>query len=463
MENLENNKQNDTKNEILKKGGVLLGIFALLIILIVATIVLVPKGLSTLATVSFTSIFTPKEKIIVKAEKPNVISGDIINLSWNGPTHADGSYTITYPCKDGIVATFHSSELMTCDTAFYFATNDNSVSFVLNSSINFDVDIPIYINYKDNQGKTSLVGDVLITIKKIGTTSVVVPITPPKATSTPVVVAPKPIATSSVPVKKPIPTPTKPITQSANLEIKLVAIGSVNVSNVFTAGTQVNAGERPAVRFEISNTGTISTGGWTFKARTPSPTTPLYQSNIQSSLGAGQKVQFTLGFDNTQNDGQVIISVNEDKLATESNYSDNILNYTAKGTATGAVSATSIGKDLTARITAVGYMDASGSFVAAQNIPVTARGAFKFIVTNIGKDTSGAFIWTATLPSTTDKTYTSKGQTSLNSGDSIEYTLAFNNIANKGNNTVTINIDSDNSVSESNEANNTASAIVVAY
>lgn len=78
----------------------------------------------------------------------------------------------------------------------------------------------------------------------------------------------------------------------------------------------------------------------------------------------------------------------------------------------------------------------------------------RFEIKNVGTRPSGAWAFTANLPTFSGYTYRSPSQKSLNPGDGIVFTLRFDNAAGG---TFTVKADPANAISELNEANNTAS------
>ncbi len=392
------------------------------------TVFLVPRGVNFLASVSLSSLFKAKDKIEVVANKQTVISGEKITLTWNGPIHTDGTYSLSYPCKTGISATFHSGETIACDKAFYFSSADNSVSFSFKTTVPANTDVPVYINYKDIDGNTSIVGDTLITVLGLG--------------SKPTTVIPtKPTTTNNNPA--PTTTPTTATNETklpTDLAVHIIDIGSINNNNVFTPGISTTGSDsRPAVRFEVINVGEKISGPWTLKALLPSISTPIYQSGFEPSLASGDRVELTLGFDIKPQGGDVTISANDNHAVIESNYQNNIVTYHINGSPAG--------KDLSARVSNVGST-------------TNGHTTFKFIVTNAGQEPTGVWNFKATLPSQTEGTYTSGDMASLAPGASTELTISFDNLQTTGNNTATIILDPNNTIVESNESNNTLSVVV---
>lgn len=133
--------------------------------------------------------------------------------------------------------------------------------------------------------------------------------------------------------------------------------------------------------------------------------------------------------------------------------------YPAGGTQT---TAPLYGKpDLLVTITQTGYLTTNNtnSFVASKTVPNNERGAVKFTVTNVGTNVSGRWDFEAVLPTTSSYTFHSDTQESLRPGEKIDYVLGFDSARN-GDREITVTVDPDHDVSESNESNNEDSATV---
>lgn len=111
-------------------------------------------------------------------------------------------------------------------------------------------------------------------------------------------------------------------------------------------------------------------------------------------------------------------------------------------------------------IKAVGYLatTSADSFVASSTVPVGGRAAVSFSIKNVGTNVGGAWRFSASIPTQTAYIFESPSQQALNPGDSIDYTLGFDQ-ANKGaDQTISITANFDHAVPESNPDNNSASA-----
>lgn len=118
--------------------------------------------------------------------------------------------------------------------------------------------------------------------------------------------------------------------------------------------------------------------------------------------------------------------------------------------------------DLTVQINALGYLTTSSadSFIATSSVPFGGRPAVSFTIRNIGTNTTGAWRFSASIPTKTNYIYQSPLQQSLNPGDSIDYMLGFDQASIGTDRTISITVNFDYTVSESNTNNNNISAML---
>lgn len=116
--------------------------------------------------------------------------------------------------------------------------------------------------------------------------------------------------------------------------------------------------------------------------------------------------------------------------------------------------------DLTVKITEIGYCrsDNPDSFRASREVPAGENGGIKFVVSNIGTNVSDRWDFTYELPTSPSLERTISNQRTLGPGDRIEYTLCFTEPRSGNNRDITVEVDTDDDVNESNERNNTDSA-----
>lgn len=118
--------------------------------------------------------------------------------------------------------------------------------------------------------------------------------------------------------------------------------------------------------------------------------------------------------------------------------------------------------DLVVNVTSIGYLAAASadSFIASSTVPVDNRPAIKFTIKNIGTNASGLWRFSASIPTQSFFLYQSQSQQSLNPGDSIDYTLGFDQSNRGSNQMISVTANFDHAVGESNTNNNSASATV---
>jgi len=112
----------------------------------------------------------------------------------------------------------------------------------------------------------------------------------------------------------------------ADLSIVLTSVGVINRNTKqFTPTNVIGMNDQAGIKFEIRNIGGSPTGTWTFKASLPSASTPIYNSDNQTSLNPNDRMEFTMGFDNPINTGinTAFISVDPSNYISESSESNN--------------------------------------------------------------------------------------------------------------------------------------------
>lgn len=116
--------------------------------------------------------------------------------------------------------------------------------------------------------------------------------------------------------------------------------------------------------------------------------------------------------------------------------------------------------DLVVHINAVGYLASSSpdSFVASSTSPSGNRPAVNFTIKNIGTNVSGTWRFSATIPTWPSYLFFSQPQQSLSPGDSIDYTLGFDQASRGIDQTISVTANFDRMVTESNFTNDNAIA-----
>jgi hypothetical protein len=119
-----------------------------------------------------------------------------------------------------------------------------------------------------------------------------------------------------------------------DLSVHILETGIVSTStNTFVATSPIATSQKGAVRFEVINLGSKESGSWTFNAVLPTYPRHIFHSTTQQSLLPGDKIEFTLGFD--QVNGTVsedVITINVDPTGSipESSKTNNIVQKTVR-------------------------------------------------------------------------------------------------------------------------------------
>lgn len=116
--------------------------------------------------------------------------------------------------------------------------------------------------------------------------------------------------------------------------------------------------------------------------------------------------------------------------------------------------------DLVVQINALGYLTTSSadSFIASSTVPSGSRPAVSFTIKNIGTNVTGSWRFSASIPTQSAYLYYSQPQQSLNPGDSIDYTLGFDQATPGTGKMISVSANFDRAITESNFDNNSASA-----
>ena len=294
------------------------------------------------------------EQLILEASPSTATSGETIELSWTHKNQkSEGVYSLSYPCREGvdlILETPSGDDAIECGTSFDVYSENQLITVVAFSDLDSMVQIPVTLTYtsaKDAGFSLSALATVSITdsapTETVGTTEQnpeVKPEATPKNTpvTIPVEKTPKPKTPGERTEKtyvigeepKPLPAYGK-----ADLTPKILEVGVIDkITNVFTATatTSLRASDRIAVRFEVENLGTASSGHWQFSAVLPTFPMHIFESEGQQSLAPGDRIEYTIGFDNVEPDvdGRFVINVDPTSSLPEASESNNIATTTIR-------------------------------------------------------------------------------------------------------------------------------------
>lgn len=277
-----------------------------------------PKAFSYVssAAVSLSSVFiSSEEDLIVKSNPTTVETGSDITVSWEQTGEIEGgSYIISYPCLQG----FHfesksDGEMIFCNTAFRFVNENDSISITPVSTKNRFVDMPITVYFtKNGESSPSKKGVVTVTVsnedlsKEIDTAPITSVETPRTNTnqntntssqnSRNVTQGQRTEQVFTIPTTQNV-SPNNP-NGVVDLKVTIIEVGVVDkITNSFASSQTLRRSDRIGVKFSVENIGDKASGEWRFNAILPTFPHHIFNSDSQPSLKPGDKIEFTIGFD----------------------------------------------------------------------------------------------------------------------------------------------------------------------
>lgn len=303
------------------------------------------RGIAS-AAVSLSSVFIPAEKLTVASDTYTIASGGQFTLKWNldttSTTPVGGSYTISYPCMDGVhleAAGHGSSDIVFCNTVFHFLNDNNSLTLSGFSTKGATVNLPVTVYFTRNQ-ESSPSTQATATITITGETSADA-VKPPVKPSTNANTGNTSSNATTGGLNGTFQTsqieqiPGTGVANAASnpngnidLTANILETGYIDKTTLaFVAAKEVKPDQRAAIRFEIVNLGSKAAKDWTFAAVLPTFPGYIFQSNTQQTLMPGDRVQFTLGFDSIIKKAENEFVINVDPLGSvqETNKNNNII------------------------------------------------------------------------------------------------------------------------------------------
>lgn len=307
------------------------------------------------AFISLTQKFIPGEHIIMSVNPQRVESGDQTILSWTHRNKSgNGVYTLTYPCTGGSylgVRLSTGNKKILCDTPSEVVSADSNLTLIPVSEAGGVTEVRITLSYSaSNENASPITASTTLSI--VGTTQATKEIVSENNT-TPVVIPSEQIKQSATPNASKTPTagtrtektytlastsqsvvPKTPAPYGkTDLAPRIIAVGTIDrTTNQFTATTSLHVSDRIAVKFEVENLGTADSGSWTFSAVLPTFPMYIFQSEGQQNLQPGDRIEFTLGFDQVEPDinGRFVVNVDPTSSIPEASESNNIATTTIR-------------------------------------------------------------------------------------------------------------------------------------
>lgn len=468
---------------VLVAGMLILVVFALVGITKIA-----PKAITSIGSAfsSVTSsIFSPKEKIVLSLSNNSVQSGEPVDVSFEHTNKTTaGTYEFKFDCTNKdlsmILLDAGRQTNLLCTATSSLSSNSFRIIPQLRSENTF-VDSYIYVSFYDTEKNTrQALGKTVLTVRtgtvrvepnqgtNIATTSKKIATTSATSTNTNI--------TSGNTINNNQNSNVTNVVRKSDLYIKTKDTGIV-INNVFIPKTTFGSYESASVRFDIGNDGNIPTGPWQFTAILPTYPSQIFPSGVQPSLAPGEIIEYTLSMQNLASAGNNIVTINVDPalMVPELSETNNsaVMTVFNSGVAYNANTIPNYNtgyypnsnSDLMLRIISKGYISRSnGRYYEASSVSEDNRVAVRFEIENIGRGETGPFIYTADLSGYSNDQYASPVLTSFYPGEKRQYTVDFDSdIADIGTNTIKIRLDTYNNVNETNEDNNKLSEEIRVY
>jgi len=226
-----------------------------------------------------------KEELVVTL--PAVAtSGKAFSTSWkhNNAPEGEYSFAVSYACVDGLslegALPAGGYQQIDCETPFNFTNASEKMMLIARNTTEEVVQADISVMSIDNAtGNTTTSGARVVDVK-------------PATKATNVVTTPKPTTPTTVTTPKPTVVYT-PAVQSAPL------YGLPDLRVTISSVTSLSSVQgRTSVQFVVENIGTNKVAhGWSFNALLPLTPSYTYQSSAQQALNPGDKIAYTLTYD----------------------------------------------------------------------------------------------------------------------------------------------------------------------
>lgn len=290
---------------------VVIGILILLLILIIGGITrLAQKGLPEGGFKGlFSAIFLSREQIVLTASPASTQSGGSVSLSWtHEKKNREGMYELSYPCWPSFKLQAGGKDIP-CNSAFPVEGASILITPVSENTGSIDIPVTVAFTAKDaNRPSLSASTVVTVTPKEIKKEETKTPTTNRPGTSgstqTPIAGEKK---TTVYPIQGGSGARTFDPNGYPDLLIEIIDTG-ILVGETFVKSSFVGQGQRAAIVFSVKNIGTNITPDWKFKANLPTANGE-FTSETQTPLYPGDRIEFTIGFDNPNNQGSNTVNL----------------------------------------------------------------------------------------------------------------------------------------------------------
>lgn len=338
------NPKGEQMKTTLIRGLAIVGFIAILFVGLwgsVQVVKRIPGAISNLAAVtSFRSVFVPNEELTITIPNLLIPSNEVFELSWEHKGKSeDGTYAFRYACKEGlsfsVSTTKGAQEEITCDTPFVFSNDVNSLSLTPFSEVNRFVDVPFSITSIHTNGEPITLDDSFFTIvnESISGSSLSSRDTGSDAgsdTGTPLTPGEKTSQVFPISDSRSVSNPNGQV----DLSVRIIDTGIIDTKDLFIPSKEIGATQNGAIKFSVTNIGSKTSDNWTFNVVLPTYPMHIFHSTGQKALQPGDRIDFTLGFDQLNARlSEGVITVNVDpagSIRNEFNRDNNIAQITFK-------------------------------------------------------------------------------------------------------------------------------------
>jgi hypothetical protein len=287
-----------------------------------------PEAFSSLASLAESLELERKgqNNIEILTTESVVNSNESFTVSWS-KVKRQGTYVITYECIDGVSLDIRLENAIVpvpCGTPFLLTEGVTSIDAKFTSDKKRFVDVPYTIGFiKENESNIAFLSSKTLTIVNAKIPSGIVsgettdetpkPEVKPETTVKPTVTptTPKPTPTYAGTVGYTYTTTYKVPVSDPNgftdLAVKFLGVGTINSKNEFVKKSELEAGEKGALQFEVKNIGTKTSSSWTFEADLPDGSD--YDSKTQTALKPNERAVLTIALEDAGDDGSKKFSV----------------------------------------------------------------------------------------------------------------------------------------------------------
>lgn len=307
----------------------LLALFGILIVVVIAAIGIVRFAGSAEGNLSqlgsgIADLFRGSERLELDIDDPIITSGEeaIIQLTHRNRSVSEdeGTYSFVVDCEDLTTAQINGEEVECDKESVLENTQEISIELVSDPDERLrDVPVTVYYRYED----VELSSELILTVENEEVENGTEDEDGGEEEETEDVTEEE-----SSEEEGEQPTTEAPVFQGTpDLAVAVIDLGRIE-NGTFISDDRIDEDDRAAVRFMVSNGGSAATGPWTYNAILPTSEPELYNSGTQASLNPGDRLEFTLAFDNIDadsNSGRFYVNVDPLNKIKESSELNNFV------------------------------------------------------------------------------------------------------------------------------------------